>query len=187
MRTQTILNKALFAKQGEEFAAVTLPHTWNNLDGQDGGSDYWRGHGIYKLQLPAPTAGKRQYIQFDGANHVATVSCNGKELGTHKGGFSTFRFELTDVLKADGNELVVDVTNEECDVYPQQADFTFFGGLYRNVSFIEAEPAHFDLMKCGTNGVFVTPHAAGKTRIDAFPVNADGCLVQCVLKDAEGK
>ena len=186
MRTQTILNKALFAKQGEEFAAVTLPHTWNNLDGQDGGSDYWRGHGIYKLQLPAPTAGKRQYIQFDGANHVATVSCNGKELGTHKGGFSTFRFDLTDVLKADGNELVVDVTNEECDVYPQQADFTFFGGLYRNVSFIEAEPAHFDLMKCGTNGVFVTPHAAGKTRIDAFPVNADGCLVQCVLKDAEG-
>ena len=186
MRTQTILKTALFAKSGEDFAQVALPHTWNALDGQDGGSDYWRGHATYKIALPAPTAGKRQYIQFEAANHVATVSCNGTELGTHKGGFSTFRFELTGAMKAEGNELVVDVTNEECDVYPQQADFTFYGGLYRNVSFIEAEPAHFDLLKNGTSGVFVTPHAAGKTRVDAFPVNAEGCTVVCELKDADG-
>ena len=113
--------------------------TWNALDGQDGGSDYWRGHTTYKIALPAPTAGKRQYIQFEAANHVATVSCNGTELGTHKGGFSTFRFELTGAMKAEGNELVVDVTNEECDVYPQQADFTFYGGLY--LSLIHIWPA----------------------------------------------
>ena len=81
MRTQTILKTALFAKSGEDFAQVALPHTWNALDGQDGGSDYWRGHTTYKIALPAPTAGKRQYIQFEAANHVATVSCNGTELG----------------------------------------------------------------------------------------------------------
>lgn len=186
MRTEQILTTAMFAKEGESFAEVALPHTWNALDGQDGGADYWRGTASYKLAIPAPTQGKRQYIQFEAANHIATVSCNGKTLGTHKGGFATFRFDLTDILKDSGNEVVVEVTNVECDVYPQQADFTFCGGLYRNVTFIEAEPAHFDLLKSGTNGVFITPHAAGLTRIDAFPVNAGGCMVHCVLKDAVG-
>lgn len=187
MRRETILTKALFGKSGEELTEVSLPHTWNNLDGQDGGDDYWRGHGIYQIALPAPTAGMRQYIQFEGANHIARVSCNGKDLGEHRGGFSTFRFDITDLMKAEGNSLTVDVTNEECDVYPQQADFTFFGGIYRNVTFIETAPAHFDLMRQGTQGVFVTPHVSGTTRVDAFPVNADGCMVIAELQDAEGK
>ena len=95
MRTTTLITNELFAKSGEDFPSVALPHTWNALDGQDGGSDYWRGSAIYKIDLPDPTPGKRQYIQFEGANHIASVSCNGKALGTHKGGFSTFRFELT--------------------------------------------------------------------------------------------
>ena len=186
MRTETVLKQALFAKPGEAFAPVALPHTWNALDGQDGGGDYWRGAATYQIALPAPTAGKRQFIQFDGANHVASVRCNGVELGTHKGGFSTFRFELTDVMKGADNLLEVTVDNSECDVYPQQADFTFFGGLYRDVTFIEAEPIHFDLMKHGTQGVFITPHAAGKVRVDAFPVNAAGCTVTCAILDDAG-
>ena len=186
MRKYTQLTEALFAKQGEEFTSVALPHTWNAFDGQDGGDDYFRGVCTYKIQLPNPTAGKRQYIEFEGANHVATVWCNGKELGTHKGGFSTFRFELTDVLKESGNELTVVVTNEVCDVYPQHADFTFYGGIYRPVHFVEVEQAHFDLLKDGTKGVFVTPRSTGKTRLDIFPVNADGCIVEAVLQDAEG-
>ena len=95
MRTKTLITQALFAKQGETAAAVALPHTWNALDGQDGGNDYWRGIGTYTIDLPNPTQGKRQYIEFQAANHVATVYCNGRELGTHKGGFSTFRFDLT--------------------------------------------------------------------------------------------
>lgn len=186
MRTETILKNALFAKVGEEKSRVNLPHTWNNLDGQDGGNDYWRGHGVYEIEMPAPTAGKRQFIQFEGANHIASVSCNGTLLGEHKGGFSTFRFDVTDYMKAENNVLTVDVTNEECDVYPQQADFTFFGGIYRNVTFIEVEPTHFDLLKDGTEGVFVTPHVTGTTRIDAFPVNAEGCKVSVELLDATG-
>ncbi len=186
MRTETILKNALFAKSGEEKCRVNLPHTWNNLDGQDGGDNYWRGHGIYEIEMPAPTSGKRQFIQFEGANHIATVSCNGTLLGEHKGGFSTFRFDVTDCMKAENNILTVDVTNEECDVYPQQADFTFFGGIYRNVTFIEVDATHFDLLKDGTNGVFVTPHVTGTTRIDAFPVNAEGCEVAVELLDAAG-
>ena len=186
MRTKTLLTQALFAKEGQAYTQVALPHTWNALDGQDGGNDYWRGIGTYKIALPNPTKGLKQYIEIRGANHVATVYCNGREMGTHRGGFSTFRYDLTPAMKAENNELVVTVTNAPCDVYPQSADFTFYGGLYRDVSFIEAEQAHFDLLKEGTDAVFVTPYCSGKTRVDLFPVNAEGGLVRVSIKDADG-
>ena len=186
MRIKTLLTSALFAKEGEQFAPVALPHTWNAFDGQDGGSDYWRGIGTYKIDLPNPTKGKKQYIEIQGANHVATVYCNGRELGTHKGGFSTFRYDLTPAMKAEGNVLTVVVTNGVSDIYPQNADFTFYGGLYRDVNFIEVNDAHFDLLLDGTNAVFVTPHNVGKTRVDLFPVNAEGLNLKVTLKDAEG-
>ena len=186
MRTKTLLTTALFAKEGEAFAPVALPYTWNALDGQDGGGDYWRGIGTYKIDLPNPTAGKKQYIEFRGANHVATVYCNGRNMGTHKGGFSTFRYDLTPAMLPEGNVLTVVVTNAKCDVYPQNADFTFYGGLYRYVNFVEVNDAHFDLLLDGTEAVFVTPHNVGKTRVDLFPVNADGCALKVELKDAAG-
>ena len=186
MRNVTLMTQARFAKQGEALAVVALPHTWNALDGQDGGADYWRGIGTYEIDLPNPTKGKKQYIEIQGANHVATVYCNGRELGTHKGGFSTFRYDLTPAMKAEGNVLTVVVTNGVSDIYPQNADFTFYGGLYRDVNFIEVNDAHFDLLLDGTQAVFVTPHNVGKTRVDLFPVNAEGCTLKVELKDAEG-
>ena len=186
MRIKTLLTSARFAKPHEAFAPVALPHTWNAFDGQDGGNDYWRGIGTYEIDLPNPTKGMKQYIEFQGANHVATVYCNGRELGTHKGGFSTFRYDLTPAMKAEGNVLTVVVSNAVSDIYPQTADFTFYGGLYRDVNFVEVAPAHFDLLKHGTDAVFVTPHCSGKTRLDLFPVNADGATITVELKDAEG-
>ena len=188
MRNSVRLTEALFAKDGDAFTKVALPHTWNNIDGQDGMADgpYWRGLGCYHLELPNPTEGKKQYIEFQGANHVATVYCNGREMGCHKGGFSTFRFDLTPAMKPADNILTVEVTNAVSDIYPQNADFTFYGGLYRAVNFIEVAPAHFDLLKDGTSGVFVTPRANGMTRVDLFPVGAEGCTVKVALKDAEG-
>ncbi|MCI6998202.1 MAG: glycoside hydrolase family 2 protein [Eubacterium sp.] len=186
MRSIKLMTEARFAKFGESLQAVALPHTWNNLDGQDGGNDYWRGMGTYEIDLPNPTPGMKQYIELQGANHVATVYCNYRELGTHKGGFSTFRFDLTPAMKAEGNVLTVVVSNAVSDIYPQTADFTFYGGLYRDVNFIEVNEAHFDLLKDGTAGVFVTPHASGNTRLDLFPVNAEGAYISVALKDAEG-
>ena len=186
MRVKTLLTSAKFAKQYEPLTEVQLPHTWNAFDGQDGGNDYWRGIGTYEIALPDPTPGKKQYIELQGANHVATVYCNGRELGTHKGGFSTFRYDLTPAMKKTGNSLSVVVSNAVSDIYPQTADFTFYGGLYRDVNFIEVAPAHFDLLKHGTEAVFVTPHCSGKTRLDLFPVGAMGCTLAVELKDAEG-
>ncbi len=187
MRNITLLENARFGKQGEPLVPVALPHTWNALDGQDGGNDYWRGIGVYELELPNPTGGCRQYIEFQGANHVATVYCNGRELGTHKGGFSTFRFELTPAMKKAGNVLTAVVTNADSEVYPQKADFTFYGGLYRDVKYIEVPKAHFQLLKHGTSGVFVTPMCSGNTRVDLFTEDAAGCTVLVELKDAEGR
>ena len=186
MRSHTLLPHARFSKAGEALQNITLPHTWNVLDGQDGGGDYHRGVCTYEIDLPAHTPGKRQYVEFRGANHVATVWCNGRELGTHKGGFSTFRFELTTALKPENNLLTVKVSNEVCDVYPQEADFTFFGGIYRDVYYVEVEDAHFDLLKDGTEAVFVSPSVSGLTRVDVFPVHADGCEVHIELLDGEG-
>ena len=184
MRICQRLTEALFFKEGGT-EKITLPHTWNALDGQDGGNDYYRGICTYEIQLPDPTEGKRQFIQFEGVNHIAKVYCNDTCLGEHRGGFSTFRFELTDCMKNTENILKVEVDNQASDVYPQKADFTFFGGIYRDVTFIEVEPSHITLMKDGTEGVFVTAKADGSTRVDIFTVDAEGCEVLLVLRNRE--
>lgn len=128
MRNTVALVSARFAKPGQPFESVALPHTWNALDGQDGGMDYFRGACTYEIALPPPTEGKRQFIEFAAANHEAEVFLNGVRLGAHRGGFSTFRFELTAHMRHADNVLTVKVDNDAPDTYPQNADFTFFGG-----------------------------------------------------------
>lgn len=114
--------------------AVTLPHTWNAVDGQDGGNDYWRGTAMYCKQFPRPELEPdgRAVLEFLGAAMTAEVWLNGQKLARHEGGYSTFRVDVTDALRNE-NLLCVSVDNGENDrVYPQKADFTFYGGLYRN-------------------------------------------------------
>lgn len=169
MRKEVRLQEALFSKEQDgPWERVAIPHTWNAQDGQDGGGDYDRRTSYYRFCLPEAAAGKRQYISFEGANQAASVSCNGQYLGTHKGGATTFRYELTDHLRETGNEIVVSVSNEISSIYPQTADFTFFGGIYRNVTWMETEKTHFALLKDGSSGVFVTPYSTGTVRIDIF-------------------
>ena len=118
-----------FNKPGETAAAVSLPHTWNNVDGQDGGNDYWRGTATYSKAFAKPELrdGERCFIEFDGAAMTADVILNGRHLAHHEGGYSTFRADLTDALE-ENNLLVVTVDNSANDrVYPQMADFTFYG------------------------------------------------------------
>lgn len=154
-----------FSKDGENFTKVNLPHTWNNLDGQDGGGDYLRKECIYKKELEISKNGEKVYIEFLGANHMATVSFNGKCLGEHKGGFSTFRFDITELIQ-DKNTIEVKVNNgSDLPIYPQQADFTFFGGLYRGVNIIQVAKTHFDLELNGSDAIFITPSVNGNEAI----------------------
>lgn len=138
---------------------VDLPHTWNARDGQDGGNDYWRGTACYakKLIRPETPAGSRVYLEISGAAMIAEVYFNGKKLARHEGGYSTFRVDLTGLM-LDENLLCITVDNSENDkVYPQKADFTFYGGLYRDVNLVVVPEQHFELIKDGTPGIKVTP------------------------------
>ena len=118
---------------------VALPHTWNAKDGQDGGNDYWRGTCTYSTTFAAPAfdaASQEVWLQFEGVNSSAKVLLNGRNICTHDGGYSTFRVHVSDLLAKD-NQLTVEVDNSINDrVYPQKADFTFYGGIYRDISLM---------------------------------------------------
>ena len=143
------------AGQGE---AVSLPHTWNAVDGQDGGNDYHRGTCWYVRELTAEElAGEAVFLEINGAAMTAEVYFNGKLIAHHEGGYSAFRVELTRE-RAEKNTLAISVNNADNDtVYPQKADFTFYGGLYREVRIISVPQKHFELIKDGTPGIKVTP------------------------------
>jgi beta-galactosidase len=137
---------------------VDLPHTWNALDGQDGGNDYRRGPGWYRrhLVVDASLAGRRLYLQFDGASLMADVYVNGVHLGNHRGGFARFRFDATASLRVGAdNVIAVRVDNGKLGIPPTSADFTFFGGLYRDVSLLATDPVQISAMDQGSPGVFV--------------------------------
>ncbi|WP_455616961.1 glycoside hydrolase family 2 protein [Eisenbergiella sp.] len=143
----------------KEGSAVILPHTWNAVDGQDGGNDYYRGTCWYVTELDKPEIkkGGRVYLEFLGAAVIADVYLNGEKMGHHEGGYSTFRIDLTDKLK-EQNIIAIALDNSDNNyVYPRKADFTFYGGLYRMVNLITVEEMHFDLDYAGGDGIKVTP------------------------------
>ena len=145
----------------EDWERVDLPHTWNAVDGQDGGNDYWRGTAVYAKLLDVRTKpGQKAFLEIRGCNAEGAVWLNGKALKSHAGGYSTFRTELPELA---GNDLLcVSVDNSVNDrVYPQQADFTFYGGLYRNVNLILVPEAHFELEENGTPGILVRTECLG--------------------------
>lgn len=165
MRSTTKLMKNWqFTGPDGKTTAVDLPHTWNNIDGQDGGNDYWRGTCIYKTRFAAPAFDKNTqqvWLQFEGVNASAKVTLNGVEVARHDGGYSTFRADVTALL-ADSNELIVEADNSKNDrVYPQKADFTFYGGIYRDVSLLVVNRNHIALGYLGGPGVQITPAVNG--------------------------
>ena len=159
---------------------VDLPHTWNARDGQDGGNDYWRGTCIYRTRFAAPqfnTVSHQVWIQFDGVNASAHVVLNGSPVCIHDGGYSTFRANITELLR-DENELTVEVDNSKNDrVYPQKADFTFYGGIYRDVSLMVVSKNHFTLDYFGGPGIRITPTVQG----------ADASVQVTTWHDGEGE
>ena len=181
MSNTILLNDAgwTFSKEGRD-EPVTLPHTWNAADGQDGGNDYYRGTCCYTCALEKPQipAGGRAVLQFDGAAMSAAVGLNGKTVAEHKGGYSAFRVDVTGKLR-EHNLLTVTVDNSDNDtVYPQKADFTFYGGIYRDVTLHLVPAAHFALAENGAVPVKVTPVVTDlaakrcEVTVEAFVVGA---------------
>ena len=198
----------MFVKEAENAAdaaskkgtAISLPHTWNAVDGQDGGNDYHRGTCWYvtKFQKPELEAGSQIYVEFLGASVIADVYLNGEAVAHHEGGYSTFRVNLTDKLQEE-NVLAVALNNADNNyVYPQKADFTFYGGLYRMVNLIVVPESHFELDYAGGNGIAVTPTVecdenrvpTGKASVKVetwVTGNADSVVITITGEDSESK
>ena len=198
----------MFVKEAEnaedtaskEGTAISLPHTWNAVDGQDGGNDYHRGTCWYvtKFQKPELEAGSQVYVEFLGASVIADVYLNGEAVAHHEGGYSTFRVNLTDKLQEE-NVLAVALNNADNNyVYPQKADFTFYGGLYRMVNLIVVPESHFELDYAGGNGIAVTPTVecdenrvpTGKASVKVetwVTGNADSVVITITGEESESK
>ncbi|MBE6617800.1 MAG: glycoside hydrolase family 2 protein [Ruminococcaceae bacterium] len=159
--------------EGEQ---INVPHSWNAVDGQDGGNDYFRGSCLYKKTLAKSDLPEADlyYIEFCGTNSSADLYVNGNKLATHHGGYSTWRVNITDAI-TDSTEIAVIVDNAANEtVYPQMADFTFYGGIYRNVSLICVKNSHFDLDYFGGPGLKITPTVEGadaKVEVEVFVKN----------------
>lgn len=141
-----------------DWESVSLPHTWNAMDGQDGGNDYFRGACMYTALLPELPRTGHCYLEIEAASLTADVFVNGKQVTRHEGGYSAFRADLSPYLSEEDNLLCIRVDNSSLpQVYPHMADFTFFGGLYRNVSLIVVPESHFLSDYHGTDYFFCTP------------------------------
>ena len=198
MRTYINLNQGWsFTGPTGAVEKVDVPHTWNAIDGQDGGNDYWRGTCTYERSFDAPefdAATQVVYLEFEGVNASADVEVNGQAVCHHDGGYSTFRVNVTDALVAGANSLRVAVDNSKNDrVYPQKADFTFYGGIYRDVKLLVVSATHFALDYYGTPGLKVTPHIAdgekdAQVQVESWVEGpaANAARVRVSLVDAAG-
>lgn len=195
-RSVKLMTDWMFYGPAGKTRLVDLPHTWNAVDGQDGGNDYYRGTCAYEKRLEKPEFGEheRVYLQFHGVNASARVLLNQNEICEHHNGYSTFRVDVTDKL-LEANDLRVEVDNSVNNrVYPQKADFTFYGGIYRDVEWLIVPEYHFDLDYYGGNGLKITTDVKGTTgivQIEAY-TNVDNCAengmtVEILLQDAQGQ
>ncbi len=191
-----------FSKDRLHKETVTLPHTWNAVDGMDGKGEYDRGEYFYTKQLPTPVTkdGERVILEILAASLSCRVFVNEKEVGSHEGGYSSFALDITDALLprnpgADLNRLTITVSNlHQSHIYPQMADFTFYGGLYRGVNLLIVSGTHFDTGYHGASGLAVTPEICDADdshailHLNSWVVNpSPDYTVRYLITDAAGK
>jgi len=178
------------------WSVVKLPYTWNNLDGQDGNDDYYRGIGWYRTHCTVEKAfaGRRFFLKCDGAFLVTDVYVNGHYLGEHRGGFAAFAFDVTPYLKAGADNVIAIKVNNAVNpnVPPLSADFTFFGGLYREVHLLVTDPVHVSPLDYGSPGVYLTTTEvntnSAKLQVETVLANAlaspKAVTLRAILTDA---
>lgn len=200
-----------FSEDNTQWQAVVLPHTWNT----DAYSvcNYKRGKYSYKRILHLPeTTNQRYFLKLEAASKTSTIYINGKEVGQHRGGYTASVFDLTPYLKSTGKpessssktseaskmntyELLVTVDNADPHVAPISADFTFMGGIYRNVKLLTTQPQHFSMTEDGSDGVFVSTtqvsnakaNISVKTRLRNDASKVKDCYVVNTLYAPDGK
>jgi beta-galactosidase len=177
-----------FHKAGDHgWQPVTLPHSFD-----------YRGPSWYRrtLQLSSESGGRRHFLEFDGAMLVTEAWVNGRQAGRHAGGFARFRFDISDLLNAGDNELVVRVDNApDSGVAPLGGDYTAYGGLYRKVRLVSTDPVHFDMLDHGGPGVYFRTAGVSReraslawtARVRNDSARAVRAVVTTRLRDAAGR
>lgn len=187
MRKITNINQGWdFTKDGIT-QKISLPHTWNGLDGQGAEETYYRGRCVYERVIPSFDG--RVYLEINGANTVCEVFINGVYIGSHENGYSMFRFEITDFINSDMNVIRIIVDNSENEyLYPQMADFTFYGGIYRDVNIIsDVDRSHFSLLDMSRSGIYITPKADGRVFVKSYVEGGSkGLTKEFIITDAQG-
>lgn len=194
-QVRTINSAWAFTQEGRE-TIVNIPHTWNALDIQDDEPWYYRGLCTYRktLHVNDDISAKRVFIRFEGANQEAELIVNGTSVGKHIGGYSAFCFEVTGLVKQGENDVLVKLDNKHnVEIPPLSADFSFLGGIYRDVELIITEPQHISLTHYGSSGVYITtPQVAREKSTVGFKTYlGSAAKAKCVLEqqifDADSK
>ncbi|TCM97773.1 beta-galactosidase [Paenibacillus sp. BK033] len=139
---------------------VSLPHTWNQTDGQGGADSYFRGSCWYQkgLIVSPEDLTKHIYLEIGAAGNIGHVYVNGRLAGESRCGYAMFRVLLTPYLKEGENLIAIQVDNRQHnEVFPLMADFTFYGGLYREVKLFYMDDIHFEMTDNGRDGIYLTP------------------------------
>ncbi len=167
-RSVTTINEAWqFQKaNATEKVIVDIPHCWNALDCLDDARGYYRGVGVYTKNITLNEIdGYSYYLHFEGANQTAELKVNDKVVGKHIGGYTQFTFDITPYIKEGTNalEVIVDNSHNE-DIAPLSADFTFMGGIYRDIELIKTGKVHLSNTNYATNGVYITTPEVSKEK-----------------------
>lgn len=183
----------------DNWETINLPHTWNAKDAFDDEPGFRRGASWYRknLQLNSNLKGKRIFIFFEGANQVADVYVNEKFVGKHIGGYTAFSFDISDFVKFDGANLIaVKVDNSfDKNIPPLTADFTFYGGIYRDVWLMATDDIHLKVTDYASSGVqIITPQVSEKNAtvnirgtVENTSDNARKVEIVNTVIDAEGR
>ena len=178
---------------------VNIPHTWNNKDADDETPGFYRGPAWYRKQLFVDKSqeGRQAVIYFEGANQEVRFYLNGQFVGEHKGGYTRFCFDITPHLRYGQENLFAIYVNNvyNPNIPPLSADFTFFGGIYRDVYLQFMNPVHIATNDYASSGVYIrTPevnNSAASVEITTLLTNdmpqATEIRVENIICDADGK
>jgi beta-galactosidase len=187
------------ANQSIKWQPAHLPHTWNTDDVLDDIPGYYRGTAWYKkrLLINKSLEGKQLSLFFEGVNQVTEVFVNGKKAGSHTGGYTGFYIPVSDFIHFDKeNEIIIKVDNSfNQNIPPLSADFTFYGGIYRDVWLIATDPVHFSLGDGGGNGIYITTPLVNskkatvniKALLSGFGNNARNIKIKSIVRDKNEK
>lgn len=174
---------------------VNIPHTWNAKDPFEGGKEYYRGKGLYSKKLFFSKEGKEKqwFLKFEGSNQITTLFVNNIEVGTHIGGYTGFVFDITKYIRYGQENLIkIEVDNKHNkNIPPLDADFNFYGGIYRDVQLISTPKTHFAVaniaagnFKINTNNVSEkSAEVSIETQVINHSLVQKEVLVRATIKD----